>query len=150
MKKKPSQWVSWFKLLNLSKHQTLDQLRAFLIEKGLSDGYQATPEALAKGYARVIDGKERWHRAKYIRLMKSSKKVKNNPKSYHSNQKLPVTNHTGGKSSVYCRCRDCSGLEKVPYRDFGRAASPRCSGCGGILDKLPKSEYYQLHREGKI
>lgn len=72
--KKQNNWVSWFTLLNKSKRQTLDELRAFLIDKGLSDGLRATDKAYRLGFVRHRDGKERWNRRKYIAMMQSEKK----------------------------------------------------------------------------
>ena len=75
-KKRKNRWVSWFDLLNKSKHQTLAELKAFLIEKGLSDGTQATKKAYNTGMVRDIDGKERWNLKQYITLMQNDKKHK--------------------------------------------------------------------------
>jgi len=69
-------WVTWFDLLNKSKHQTINQLKTFLIEKGLSDGNQATSEAFKFGFVRLIEGKEKWNKKKYLEMMQADKKLK--------------------------------------------------------------------------
>mgnify|MGYP001618646519 CR=1 FL=1 len=72
---KPRQeWVSWFKLLNKSKHQTLYELKGFLVEEGLSTGENATEKAYKIGLVRNQDGREQWCLRKYIRIMQTAKK----------------------------------------------------------------------------
>jgi hypothetical protein len=61
--------------LNKSKHETVDQLKAFLVSKGLSDGSEATAKAYDLGYARAIEGKTKWNLKKYIDLMQANKKL---------------------------------------------------------------------------
>ena len=34
------------------------------------------------------------------------------------------------------RCRDCGQVEVVPKRDFYHASQPRCSACGGLIDRI--------------
>ena len=76
VKPKKQEWVSWFELLNKSKHQSLAELRTFLVDQGLSDGKRATQKAYGRGLVRLIDGKERWNIRKYIRIMQADKKRK--------------------------------------------------------------------------
>ena len=71
---KRQQWVSWFKLRNTSKHQTLEELRAFLVAEGLSTGTQATQKAKNMRLVRMEDGKEWWHLRRYISMMQQAKK----------------------------------------------------------------------------
>ena len=74
-KRKPRrEWVSWFKLLNKSKRQTVDELRDFLVRVGLSDGEKATERAYRTGLVRIIDDKEKWNLRKYISVMQREKK----------------------------------------------------------------------------
>ena len=44
----------------------------------------------------------------------------------------------GTKKEEYClaRCRDCNTVNEVLRMDFRHASSPRCSDCGGMLDKI--------------
>lgn len=69
-------WVNVFDLLNKSKHQTVIDLFLFLKEKDLSDGKQATPKAYNLGFVKLVDGKERWNKKKYIEMMQADKKIK--------------------------------------------------------------------------
>jgi hypothetical protein len=70
-----AEWVSWFKLLNKSKRQTLAQLKLFLVNKGLSDDNGATEKAFKLGFVQIQDGKERWNRHAYIGMMMAHAKV---------------------------------------------------------------------------
>ena len=37
------------------------------------------------------------------------------------------------------RCRDCGAVAEVDSGAFGKAASPRCVACGGIVDQVRPS-----------
>jgi hypothetical protein len=82
MRKKPlhkkpdpdSPWVFWLKLLNKSRHQTVAELREFLISKGLYSEGLATQKALASGIAMYINGAIRWNRDKYKILLENHNK----------------------------------------------------------------------------
>lgn len=74
--KDKSRWVSFLKLVNRSAKQTIEQLRGFLIEKGLSDGERATELAYKLGFVKLIEGHEKWHRDRYINMMQADKKYK--------------------------------------------------------------------------
>jgi len=74
--RRKNEWVSWFKLLNNSKKETLDHLRSFLVERGLSDGEKATDKAFRLGFVKDEEGKERWNVKKYIKMMQADKKIK--------------------------------------------------------------------------
>jgi len=46
------------------------------------------------------------------------------------------------KSAVeFCRakCRECKNIDIVDRLDFRHASPPRCSSCGGMLDKCGKT-----------
>lgn len=75
-KQKAKQWVIWFRLVNKAKHQTLNQLKAFLTEKGLLDGKNASDKAYRMGFVRLEDGKEKWHLKKYVEMMQADNKLK--------------------------------------------------------------------------
>lgn len=45
------------------------------------------------------------------------------------------------------KCRDCYGRSRVPARIWGFAASPRCFGCGGMLDQV--EPYGQMKKKRK-
>jgi hypothetical protein len=74
-------WVRWEDLVNKSKHQTLSELKEFLFEKGLMVFWDfgevhASRMAWRLGFAKEIDGKERWHLRRYISMMQSDAKIK--------------------------------------------------------------------------
>jgi hypothetical protein len=76
-KQENTAWVSWFKLLNKSTGMTLDELKAILIEKGLSDGYTPTLRAHELGFAKNGgDGKTLWDRGKFIAMMQADRKAR--------------------------------------------------------------------------
>lgn len=74
-------WVNWQEMVNKSKHQTLQELREFLMEKGLltvvvgGDPVHATRKAWYSGFVKEIDGQELWHLKTYISMMQSHHKV---------------------------------------------------------------------------
>lgn len=70
------QWVHRFRLLNKSKRQTVAELQSFLEEKGLVSGGSPTEAAFRLGFARLIDGKEKWNVSKYIPMMQADKKLR--------------------------------------------------------------------------
>ena len=37
---------------------------------------------------------------------------------------------------IFCQCRDCGEKQRESPSAFRRAAKPRCSGCGGLLEKV--------------
>lgn len=41
------------------------------------------------------------------------------------------------------KCRECGNSEKVDAKEFGRVAKPRCTRCGGLLDRVgaPRHKY---------
>jgi len=72
---KRRRWVSWFRLLNTSKHQTVGDLRLFLEEHGLLEGASATPKAFELGFVRLEDGKQRWNLKKYLGFVSAWKSI---------------------------------------------------------------------------
>jgi hypothetical protein len=48
------------------------------------------------------------------------------------------------------KCRDCGRVCQVEYREWSRASGPRCSGCGGLLDKQGGRVPHRRTPKGKI
>jgi hypothetical protein len=40
------------------------------------------------------------------------------------------------KKTRLSKCRDCGKLDEVGSNRFGKASSPRCMACGGIMDAI--------------
>lgn len=57
----------------------------------------------------------------------------------------------GWKDAEWCRakCRDCGEVQRVEKHDFRRASPPRCSSCGGMLDKITQRNAKSLQTKWK-
>lgn len=69
-------WVDWRDLVNKSLGQTVAELQEFLEEKGLLRDGVAGEKAYGLKFVRKIDGKEKWHLSRYIKMMQAHNKIK--------------------------------------------------------------------------
>ena len=51
------------------------------------------------------------------------------------------------RGSCWATCRDCGTRQVIPWKDFARAAPPRCVACGGLVD--PSREKQDLAARGR-
>lgn len=68
-------WCSWPRLLNPSLQQTIGKLKAFLVLKGLLEDGRASKLAYRLKFARVVNGKERWHKMRFIDMARADRKI---------------------------------------------------------------------------
>lgn len=51
-------------------------------------------------------------------------------------------------TASYGKCRDCGEKTAVPFACWSHASKPRCSKCGGMLDRLGRKRTGFRHAWG--